>query len=104
MPQANRVRHGVPSITDAAPPKDDQLRRRRRVYTVLMIVHIAGLAVGGALYMQAWVLGLVILILTAPLPWIAVVLANDSPRPRRPRTPMPSAYHEPPQLGRTTRR
>lgn len=43
----------VPVITDAAPSADDQLRTRRRRYTVLMAIHLVGLAVGGALHERA---------------------------------------------------
>lgn len=54
-----------------------------------MIIHILGFGVGGALYEAAWGVGLALLIITIPLPWIAVVLANDegplSPRRRRAR-------------------
>ena len=69
-------------ITDAAPSADEQLRSRRRNYTLLMAIHLVGLAVGGALYEQAWGLGLAILIITGPLPWVAVILANAAPRRR----------------------
>jgi uncharacterized membrane protein YhiD involved in acid resistance len=47
-----------------------------------MTIHLVGLAVGGALYQEAWGLGLAILIVTGPLQWVAVVLANDSRRRR----------------------
>jgi hypothetical protein len=42
-----------------------------------MIIHIVGFGVGGSLYQAAWGVGLALLILTIPLPWIAVILAND---------------------------
>lgn len=76
--------HDVPLVTDAAPSPDDELRARKRRYVVLMTIHLLGLAVGGALYQEAWGLGLAILIVTGPLQWVAVVLANDS-RGRRER-------------------
>jgi Protein of unknown function (DUF3099) len=76
-------RDPTPRITDAQPPADEQLRHRRRVYTVIMAVHIVGFAVGGALYSRAWTAGLVIIIVTGPLQWIAVLLANAAPRIRR---------------------
>ncbi len=40
-------------------------------------------ALSGILYYTAWWLGLVMLVVTTPLPWIAVVLANDRGRPRQ---------------------
>ncbi|GAA5167452.1 hypothetical protein GCM10023321_60200 [Pseudonocardia eucalypti] len=78
-----RRRDPPPLITDAAPPADDELRHRRRVYTVIMTIHLLGLAVGGSLYHRAWLLGLIILIITGPLQWVAVVLANGRRRVRR---------------------
>jgi hypothetical protein len=45
-----------------------------------MVVHIVGFALSGVLYYTAWWLGLVVLIVTTPLPWIAVVIANDRGR------------------------
>lgn len=72
-------------ITDAAPSSGDELRSRQRRYAALMAVHIAGFALAGVLYYVAWWLGLVLMIATGALPWIAVVAANDStPRPARP--------------------
>jgi fatty acid desaturase len=75
-------REPVVSITDAAPSLDDEQRGRRRLYSILMLVHIAGFALAGLLYERAWWVGLVLIIATGTLPWIAVVLANDSPRRR----------------------
>lgn len=50
-----------------------------------MAVHIVGFALSGVLYYVAWWLGLVVMIATGALPWIAVVAANDStPRAARP--------------------
>jgi hypothetical protein len=73
-------RESPPVITDAQPSADDQLRRRKRVYTVVMAIHLVGFAVGGALYEKAWLTGLIIIIVTGPLQWVAVLLANAAPR------------------------
>ncbi|MFC4942496.1 DUF3099 domain-containing protein [Pseudonocardia sp. GCM10023141] len=67
-------------ITDAAPSFADEQHRRIRLYTILMVIHIVGFAVAGVLYYVAWWLGLVLIILTTPVPWIAVVLANSPSR------------------------
>jgi len=75
-------RDETPTITDARPSAEDDLRHRRRVYTVIMTVHILGFAVGGALYSRAWLAGLIIIIVTGPLQWIAVLLANAAPKIR----------------------
>lgn len=67
-------------ITDAAPSFAEEQRGRRHRYALLMSVHIAGFALAGALYYVAWWLGLVIMLVTGVLPWIAVVAANDTSR------------------------
>jgi hypothetical protein len=72
----------IPVISDAQPSADEQLRHRRRAYTVIMTIHVVGFAVGASLYELAWWAGLVILIVTGPLQWIAVVIANAAPRSR----------------------
>lgn len=69
-------RNRAVSITDAEPSFEDEQRIRRRHYSILMVVHIVGFALGGLLYYQAWWLGLLLIIATTPLPWIAVVIAN----------------------------
>lgn len=84
---AGWIRKPPPSVTDARPSADDELRHRRRVYSVIMGIHLVGFAVGGALYFTAWWAGLIIIIVTGPLQWIAVILANAAPRRRRARTP-----------------
>jgi hypothetical protein len=76
-----------PSITDAQPSADEQLRHRRRVYTVIMTIHLVGFAVGASLYETAWLAGLIIIIVTGPLQWVAVLIANAAPRHHRTRTP-----------------
>jgi hypothetical protein len=88
------------SITDAAPSFAVEQRRRTRRYTILMGVHLITFALAGVLYFYAWWLGLVLLVVTTPLPWIAVVLANSPSRPfhRAPRRPVDSA--RPPALDR----
>ncbi|MEU6269616.1 DUF3099 domain-containing protein [Saccharopolyspora shandongensis] len=63
-------------ITDAAPSFDDEQRHRKRVYAVLMVVHLVGFAAAGLLA-HFWVVALGIVVVTGALPWIAVVLAND---------------------------
>lgn len=65
-------------ITDAEQSFDDELRHRKKVYTILMLVHLLGFVLAGIF---AWIglywtaLGLVIA--TGGLPWIAVVVANE---------------------------
>jgi Protein of unknown function (DUF3099) len=79
-------------ITDAAPAADDRLRTRRRCYALWMAIHLLGLAVGGALYEalsgRAWGLGLAVLSITGPLPWVAVILAQRCAPTRAAREPL----------------
>lgn len=81
-----RRRHREPdpvTITDAAPSFDDEQRRRKRVYAVLMVVHLVGFAAAGLLA-HYWILALIIVAVTGVLPWVAVVIANDRSRERQP--------------------
>ena len=80
------ARHTGPEailITDAAPSFSTEQHHRRRRYTILMALHLLGFALAGVLYYYAWWLGLVLLIITTPLPWVAVILANSPSRPSR---------------------
>ncbi|MEV0697365.1 DUF3099 domain-containing protein [Saccharopolyspora sp. NPDC050389] len=63
-------------ITDAAPSFDEEQRHRKRVYAVLMVVHLVGFTAAGLLA-HFWLLALGIVVVTGALPWVAVVLAND---------------------------
>jgi hypothetical protein len=87
-------------ITNAAPSFSTEQHQRSRRYTILMAVHLISFALAGVLYYYAWWLGLVLLVLTTPLPWVAVVLANSPSRPRRRASPpvdhaqLPSLDHD----------
>lgn len=92
-------------ITAAAPSYAAQHRARVRRYLTLMSFRIPALIVAALAYGE-WHNGLVSLLIVAasiPLPWIAVLIANDRP-PRRPNEPrrfddarrhaaLPSAEH-----------
>src|SRR5882672_1887842 len=54
-----------------------------------MAIHIVGFGVGGSLYQVARTTGLVLIVATAALPWVAVIVANSLPRRRRPRPTHP---------------
>ena len=71
-------------ITDAAPSLDDDLARRRRIYMRIMVVHLAGFGLSYPLYLWQWWAGVLAVVLTGALPWVAVVLANAGPRRARP--------------------
>lgn len=68
-------------ITEAAPSHDDQLRSRQRRYAVMMAMRIPFLVAAVVCY-QIWWLALLLVVLSVPLPWMAVLIANDRP-PRR---------------------
>jgi hypothetical protein len=71
-----------PVITDAAPSLDEEQAHRRRTYVILMVVHLVGFAASYPLYLWTPVAGVVAVVLTGVLPWIAVLLANAATRPR----------------------
>jgi hypothetical protein len=68
-------------ITHAAPSYVDQFARRRRKYAIIMLARIPCLALAGVFY-QTWWLALTFVLLSVPLPWVAVLIANDRP-PRK---------------------
>ncbi|MEU6644770.1 DUF3099 domain-containing protein [Saccharomonospora sp. NPDC046836] len=68
-------------ITEAAPSYDDELAARKRKYVLTMGMRIPCLVLAGVFY-HTWWLALAFLVLSVPLPWIAVLIANDRP-PRK---------------------
>ncbi|ARG55135.1 DUF3099 domain-containing protein [Mycobacterium kansasii] len=68
-------------ITAAAPSYEEQHRARVRKYLTLMAFRIPALILAAVAY-GAWHNGLVSLLIVAvsiPLPWMAVLIANDRP-------------------------
>src|SRR5882757_1336772 len=75
-------------ITRAEQPYEEQHRARVRKYLTIMSFRVPAL-LGAALAYGIWHNGLVslaILVASIPLPWIAVLIANDRP-PRRAEEP-----------------
>jgi hypothetical protein len=71
-------------ITRAAPAYEEQHRQRVRKYLTIMSFRIPALVLAALAY-GIWHNGLIslaILVASIPLPWIAVLIANDRP-PRR---------------------
>ncbi|HEY7054130.1 MAG TPA: DUF3099 domain-containing protein [Mycobacterium sp.] len=71
-------------ITAAALPYEEEHRQRVRKYLTLMTFRIPALILAAVAY-GIWHNGLISLLIVAasvPLPWIAVLIANDRP-PRR---------------------
>jgi hypothetical protein len=63
-------------ITAAEPSYAEQYAARRRKYAILMSARIPCLLLAGVFY-QTWWLALAFVALSVPLPWIAVLIAND---------------------------
>jgi uncharacterized membrane protein len=63
-------------ITAAEPSYAEQYAMRRRKYAILMSARIPCLVLAGIFY-QTWWLALTFVALSVPLPWMAVLIAND---------------------------
>lgn len=70
------------SISDAQPSFEETQRARKRIYAMLMVIHLVGFTLAGVLA-HLWWLALAIVAVTGPLPWVAVVIANDRPPRKR---------------------
>lgn len=68
-------------ITEAEPSYDDQHAARKRKYMVMMGLRFPCLILAGVFY-ETWWLAMGFIVLSIPLPWIAVLVANDRP-PRK---------------------
>lgn len=77
--RTTRHSHDPVLITDAEMSVDDELRERKKIYAVLMAVHVIGFTVAGVLaaVTQLWLIALALAVVTGVLPWVAVILANE---------------------------
>ncbi|KAA5826869.1 DUF3099 domain-containing protein [Saccharopolyspora hirsuta] len=68
-------------ITEAQPSLDDQQAMRRRRYAIMMASRVPCLVLAAVVFQlwQLWWLSLIILAISIPLPWMAVLIANDRP-------------------------
>ncbi|MET0757642.1 MAG: DUF3099 domain-containing protein [Mycobacterium sp.] len=75
-------------ITRAAPAFEVQHRERVRKYVILMACRVPALIFAAVAYgiWQNGLLSLAIIVVSVPLPWMAVLIANDRP-PRRAEEP-----------------
>jgi DUF3099 family protein len=75
-------------ITGAAPSYEVQHRQRVRKYLTLMFWRIPALILAAVAYgiWQNGLISLAIILISVPLPWMAVLIANDRP-PRRAEEP-----------------
>jgi hypothetical protein len=63
-------------ITDAAQSHADELATRRRRYSIMMSLRVPCLVLAAVFYHTPW-LAAALVILSVPLPWMAVIIAND---------------------------
>jgi hypothetical protein len=75
---AKAPRGGASLITAAEPSYDEQFRSRRRRYVIMMAMRVPFLIAAAALYHTPW-LALTLILISVPLPWCAVLVANDRP-------------------------
>jgi hypothetical protein len=78
-------RHQTPVLITAAPVSQaEQFAARRRRYSLLMAMRIPCLVLAGVLALGfGWTIAAAVLVIASvPLPWVAVLVANDGP-PRK---------------------
>ena len=68
-------------ITEAQASFDDQHAARKRRYITMMLMRFPCIVLA-LVFHQTWWLALGFLVLSVPLPWVAVLIANDRP-PRK---------------------
>jgi Protein of unknown function (DUF3099) len=68
-------------ITEAAPSYEEEHAARKRKYMLMMGMRFPCLILAGVFY-HTWWLALLFIVLSIPLPWVAVLIANDRP-PRK---------------------
>ena len=66
-------------ITDAAVPYEEQFAARKRRYALLMGSRLLLFVLAGVTYPVSPWLAVALLALSVPLPWMAVLIANDRP-------------------------
>lgn len=63
-------------ITDAAKSYQEEFATRRRRYSIMMALRVPCLVLAAVFYQTPW-LAATLIILSIPLPWMAVIIAND---------------------------
>lgn len=63
-------------ITDAARSPAEELAERKRRYTLMMGMRLPFMILAAVFYDTPW-LAVALLLLSIPLPWMAVIIAND---------------------------
>ena len=76
-------------ITDAPISYAEQLAARKKRYLIMMSLRFPCLILAGVFYQTPW-LAVTLIALSVPLPWMAVLVANDGPvRDTKQRRPLP---------------
>ncbi|TDP92045.1 DUF3099 domain-containing protein [Labedaea rhizosphaerae] len=85
-------------ITEAARSLHDQREERKRRYLLTMAMRIP-FFIAAALFHDPWWVAVIFVVLSVPLPWIAVLMANDRP-PRKAEkvSKFKPGVHEPQQI------
>lgn len=78
-------------ITEAEPSYDEQLRYRRKRYVIMMSLRVPCLILATLLYQTPW-LAILVIAISIPLPWMAVLIANDRPA-RKPKKFVPGTIN-----------
>jgi len=65
-------------ITEAARSYEEEHAARKRKYLMMMALRVPCLILAGVFY-ETWWLALGFVVLSVPLPWMAVLIANDRP-------------------------
>ncbi|MDQ3401965.1 MAG: DUF3099 domain-containing protein [Actinomycetota bacterium] len=65
-------------ITEAEPSYEEQFAARKRKYMIMMGLRLPCLVLAGVFH-ETWWLAVGFVALSLPLPWIAVLIANDRP-------------------------
>jgi hypothetical protein len=63
-------------ITDAARSYEEEFATRRRRYSIMMAMRVPCLVLAALFYHTPW-LAATLIIASIPLPWMAVLIAND---------------------------
>lgn len=63
-------------ITDAARSYEDEFKTRKRRYSIMMSMRVPCLVLAAVFYHTPW-LAVSLIVISIPLPWMAVLIAND---------------------------
>ena len=79
-------------ITEAEPSYDEQLAARKKRYLLTMSMRFPLLIAAVLCYHYLWI-AIPLLLISIPLPWMAVLLANDRPARKRAKKVVPGVIN-----------